>query len=776
MARNSFDGGGPSGAVITTSNAGGVGNNQFDFIVKDASATCQFDSGAAHGAYSCQLATAATPGSGCGLRWNTAIGSNTTLYARFYIWVANTPTYPWRIFSAYTPTGGLGSSAIEIQVDGRLSIWDSFSEVLITNKPIIFAQWNRIEIKMVASQTVGQVELRLFNNMDSATPDEILASQPNRFVYSPIGTIDWGHTQNIRGNMGPIWIDDIETSTVGWLGPIKLLYAAAVTMTITPRFTPALTDRRATLTISPTITITSTRIQGTGAILIAMPSLLVVSSSPLQGMTLSLMIQPIYLVVTTPPPLPTFTPPRYPYPVSIYPFRVIVQEILTGKFVDWDLPVQDDFSYTTQLSGPTTMSGAFQSEIASVQQLGLDGYAYFFHVEISGEIRATGIFLPPQNEETTVTFSCEGFSSLPHYITWGGYLSEIGIDPLAVVRLIWADVQNNPRSNLGVIVSSATSNKTLGTPARTEITKNADGTTQANNVEAAPYELLWWEAPNCGETFDNLATQTPFDYRERVSWNSAKDDVDLYVDLGYPRLGTPRDQLLFNEENILEVVPIQEGDDTYASEILVVGAGEGSATVRGYAAEPFGNRVRKVQVITDKTITTVARANAVAASELGLRKGSKFSISELAIHARHQNATIGEYDIGDDIFVQVIVSWLTEPHRAWYRILSITYQPALEIVRLGVARSDSFSYSTDPTDITPNVSDDVLAAQAIMDQMSSSSDDMFEDWTWPGCPPYVGAWNDALIKGYTSSGHTFNWPAGIPDMIIWLQAYIIARI
>jgi len=627
----------------------------------------------------------------------------------------------------------------------------------------------------VASQTVGQVELRLFKNMDSPTPDEIIASQPNRWVYSPIGTVDWGHTTNIRGNMGPLWIDDVETSTVGWIGPTKLLYPASVSLIASPRLNAALTDRRATLTITPTITIVATKIQGMGAILIAIPSLLVVSSSPLQGMTLSLTIQPIYVVITTPPPLPPYTPPRYPYPVSIHPFRIIAQEILTGEFVDWDIPVQPDFSYTTQLSGPTAMSGAFQSEISSVQQLGLDGYAYFFHVEISGEIRATGIFLPPQNEETTVTFTCEGFTSIAHYITWGGYLSEIGIDPLDVVRLIWADVQNNPRSNLGIVVSQTTSNKTLGTAARTEITKNADGTTQTNDVEAAPYELLWWEAPNCGETFDNLATQTPFDYKERVNWNSAKTGVELYLDLGYPRLGAPRDKLLFNDENVLEVVPVQEGDDTYASEILVVGAGEGSATVRGYAAEPFGNRIRKVQVITDKTITTADRANAVAASELGLRKGSLFSISELVIHARHQNATIGEYDIGDDIYVQVIIPWLPDLHRAWYRILSLTYQPALEIVRLGVARSDSFNYSTDPTPAAARISDDVLAAQAIMDRMTSGQE-MFEDWTWSGCPAYVSAWNDALIKGYISSGHVFNWPAGIPDMVVWLQAYIVARI
>lgn len=389
-------------------------------------------------------------------------------------------------------------------------------------------------------------------------------------------------------------------------------------------------------------------------------------------------------------PIKPFT--RYPYPPPQYPFRLIAQEVLSRKIVDWDLPVQSDFSYTTQLAGPTVMQGSFRPEIISVQELGLDGYAYFFHAEIDGEIRATGLFLPPQYGEASLEFTCEGFAALPHYITWESTLSQIGIDPLTVVRNIWNHVQSHPLSNLGVVVSNNLSGQKLGTPARTEVTQNPDGSTTTNTIEEEPYQLNWWDAVNCGEEIDTLSGQTTFDYRERVAWNASKTDVTLNFDMGYPRLGAPRPNLLFNDENILEIVPIQEGTDTFASEIIVIGAGEGTATIRGYAASTFGKRIRKVHVITDKKITTTARANAVAVSELGLRKGNLFSIDEIVIRAKHPNASLGEYDVGDDILVNVNVPWLMGYYASWYRINSISYTPAQEIVRLKIQRSDTYRY------------------------------------------------------------------------------------
>ena len=380
---------------------------------------------------------------------------------------------------------------------------------------------------------------------------------------------------------------------------------------------------------------------------------------------------------------------EYVYPPQDHPFRLIAQRILDGEIVEWELPVSEDFEYTDQLSGPTVMQGTFEPELIAVQELDLDGYAYWLHVEINQEIRASAILLPPQYEGPKMSFAAEGVAAVPHYTTYDAIFSQIQVDPLSVVRTLWNYVQSRENSDYGVVVSSNSSPVRLGEPARTETVTNSDGTTSIREIEAKPYELNWWDAKNVGEEIDTLSGSTPFDFVERHQWNADRTDVLHYIDLGYPRLGVSRPNLLFNEENILEIVPIQEPEDIYASAVLVIGAGDGADTIRAFRAEPYGDRVRKQAVITDKSITNQQMADARAAQELARRRGRMFEIGELTVSAYHPNAPIGSYRVGDDIQVQVEVPWLMILHTAWYRITSIQNRPSADSIRLGVARSDT---------------------------------------------------------------------------------------
>lgn len=395
----------------------------------------------------------------------------------------------------------------------------------------------------------------------------------------------------------------------------------------------------------------------------------------------------------------------YKYPPKSHPFRLIAQRILDGEIVEWELPVDNDFEYVEQLSGPVVMKGSFRPEIISVQELGLDGYAYWLHVEVNQEIRASAILLPPQYEESAMSFSAEGVTAVPHYNYYNATLSYPQVDPLSVVRMLWIYVQSQPQSDYGVVVSNNSSPILLGELARTDVTTNDDGSQTITEVPAKPYEINWWDGTNVGEEIDSLAGQTPFDYVERHAWNADKTDVLHYVDLGYPRLGTARKDLLFNEENILEVVPIQEPEDTYASAVLVIGAGDGADTIRAYRELPYGDRIRKEVVITDKTITTVERAQARADQELAYRRGRAFEAGEIIINSYHTNAPTGSYRVGDDIQVQIEVPWLMIIHTAWYRITSITTKPSSDKVRIGLQRSanilDSSEQWIQPDDYVP---------------------------------------------------------------------------
>ena len=399
----------------------------------------------------------------------------------------------------------------------------------------------------------------------------------------------------------------------------------------------------------------------------------------------------------------------YKYPPINHPFRLIAQRVLDGEIIEWELPVSEDFQYTEQLSGPVVMQGSFRPELIQVQELGLDGYAYWLHVEINQEIRASAILLPPQYQESEMSFSAEGVSAMPHYHYFQSVYRQIQVDPFSVVRSLWNYIQSQPESDLGVIVSNNSSPARLGEPATTEttVTTADDGTTTTTTrqIPEKPYELLWWEATNIGEELDTLSGQVPFDFVERHSWNADRTDVLHFIDLGYPRLGVARPNLLFNEENILEAVPVQEPEDTYASAVLVIGAGDGEDTIRGYAAQSYGDRIRKEVTVTDKTIKTVERANARALSELAFRRGRTFEASEIVVNAYHPNAPIGSYSIGDDIQVQIEVPWLMVSHTSWYRIISIQNKPSSDKVRLGLARSDTLLDTSDiwiaPDDYVP---------------------------------------------------------------------------
>jgi hypothetical protein len=386
----------------------------------------------------------------------------------------------------------------------------------------------------------------------------------------------------------------------------------------------------------------------------------------------------------------------YKYPPINHPFRLIAQRILDGEIVEWDLPVDNDFEYQVQLSGPIIMQGAFKPEHIQVQELALDGYAYWLHVEINQEIRASAIMLPPKYEESSMTFTAEGISAIPHYQYYDSTFSQIGVDAFSVVRTLWNYVQIQPQSDYGITLTQDNSGQTLGEAAWDELIY--DPVTQefhTDHHEAEPYELMWWDAVNIGEEIDKLSGQIPFDFLEHHKWNPTKTDVDHSIALGYPRLGQPRPNLMFDEENIIEVVPVQEGEDTYASAILIIGGGEGKDSIRSYAAHSYGDRVRKMVVITDKTINKRDRADALAQSELAARSGGRFEIAEIVINAYHANAPIGTYEVGDDIQVRVAIPWLMETQVAWYRITSITFKPSSDKIRLGLALSSTFVNSSE---------------------------------------------------------------------------------
>lgn len=407
-------------------------------------------------------------------------------------------------------------------------------------------------------------------------------------------------------------------------------------------------------------------------------------------------------------PIPVTRPPL---PPLTQPLRLIAQRILTKEFLDWDLPVNDvEISYA--LSGPGLIRGSFKPEIKSIKDLNLDAWATYIHAEIDGQIRATGILMPIDYAEEQLSFEAVGFTTYGYGTPWlGSEYAGIQVDPLDVVRLMWQHLQSYPESHLGITVDPTISPVRLGEAAYTTNDLDQDGNlqyddiTDANgnvtgtkirtkDVEAKPYTLMWWDLVDIGQEIDNLAKATPFDYYEKAVWNANKTDVVLGLGIGYPRKGSKRFDLRFvQDENILDVVPVKEGENTYASAVIIIGAGEGRDAVRGYTGERYQQRLRRVSATSQKNIKTVDAANALAKVELLARRGKMLEFAQISVDANHPNARFGEYQTGDDIYVQVDVPWVGDIG-LWHRITTITYVPDRDLVNIVLARSDSFRYGS----------------------------------------------------------------------------------
>jgi hypothetical protein len=443
---------------------------------------------------------------------------------------------------------------------------------------------------------------------------------------------------------------------------------------------------------------------------------------------------------------------RIPIAPPDNPLRVLVQDILTREWADLDLEIED-LEYTRTLSGPTIIKGVFKPETDAVKDLGIDAWKHWVHVEVDGQIRASGVGLPINFGDQSLDAEVIGFTAMAENYAYDGEYSVIQEDPLNIVRMIWNYIQSQPESNFGITVDTDTSPVRVGQP---EIVTNPPERTLAadairdrfnsgeliyedwtwpgcpqivndhndylldqyygagapsppedwlteyiaNNgpltqqiTQAQPYELMWWNVPQLSTVLNSLATETPFDYVERTRWNDTRTDVLQHLELGYPRIGVRKTELEFVQgQNILDVVPVREGATTFASAVLVIGAGEGRDSIRGFAAQRYPGRVYRNVTIVDKTILSQEAANARAHVELHERQCSLAEVHEITIDTAAEGAPLGTFDVGDEILPQVYIPWLGGDFAEWHRIITYTYKPANDLAVLTLARANTFGH------------------------------------------------------------------------------------
>jgi hypothetical protein len=355
-----------------------------------------------------------------------------------------------------------------------------------------------------------------------------------------------------------------------------------------------------------------------------------------------------------------------------------------GEVVHTEVPLAE-VQLTGVLSGPPGIAATVLPVDANMQ--GEDRQPLFGHdqewglaifAEVDGTLLDEGGIMTSCVEQTNGSYSitCEGFGSYPTGMPYTSEIEFVQTDALDIFRHVWTHLQGEPGGDLGLTVDSTMSGVLLGQA----VVEDYDETTSTAS-DAGPYALNWWSTGDLGKVINDLATDTPFDWYETHAWNG--NQIAHNIQLGVPQLGYRRtDGDLVVGENVPIRPSYASAGPDYASDVLVLGAGEGRAMVTGHNGHRTG-KLRRIAMVSDKSLQDSPAAFTRAARELGLRTTlptiSSVTVSDSA------SAPLLSYRVGDEVpFIDPLNDLLV-----YVRILSRTLDPSkADQAVLTVARTD----------------------------------------------------------------------------------------
>lgn len=362
----------------------------------------------------------------------------------------------------------------------------------------------------------------------------------------------------------------------------------------------------------------------------------------------------------------------------------------TGEVLDWDLPLSDP-TITEVLSGPNRLTATINPKFRRL--VGPDGrplfeeYGTAIFAQAGERIFGGGILTDQGFREAEWSLDCMGYTGYAVGMPYTDSNFWVETDVLDIYRAIWTHLQSQRGGNLGLEFDQLKSGVEIGTTRRVASFDPGDNPdTGPTEFEAGPYRLAWYQDHDLSQNIDDLAGETPFDYRERHFWDG--EELRHHVDLGYPRLGKRRDDLRFAIGENIDEPEVNPDGTTYADEVLFLGAGEGRTRKRGYATRK-DHRLRRVRVVEDTSVRKLDSADKRAKREVARSVGLT-DIGEVMVDD-HPNAPLGSYRAGDEILIEGDSTW-TDNVDTWVRILEIAYTPAAGTsATLTVTRSDKIS-------------------------------------------------------------------------------------
>lgn len=341
--------------------------------------------------------------------------------------------------------------------------------------------------------------------------------------------------------------------------------------------------------------------------------------------------------------------------------RILLQELPSGRILDRAVPLAGADT-TRVLSGAAGLDGSLP-----------EGYPFpvtewgtALWVEDSGTFHGGGIVTTVEHADRQIRVGCVGITGYATGMPWLAPREDlIDVDPLDIVRKIWTHLQGEPGGDLHLAVDPLTSPVRVG-----EEEREVEFTTGAGedvSFETGPFRLNPIDTQNLAKTIDDLAADTPFDYLEETYWDG--EEIRHRLRLGYPSLGVRRTQMRFHTTENLAVLPTLGFDEEeYASDVLLIGAGEGREAITAHAPSPPA-RLRRVAVVADKSIRSKSAATRRAREELTARTPNG-EVTSLTVWDS-PSARIDELSPGDTIRIAgPLLTGAALDH--WVRIVEIS--------------------------------------------------------------------------------------------------------
>lgn len=371
----------------------------------------------------------------------------------------------------------------------------------------------------------------------------------------------------------------------------------------------------------------------------------------------------------------------------------MAQDALTGEWLHRDLPLSEA-EWTLALDGDE-MTATIDPPVGSV--LGENGtpileeWATLVYAVDGPTIQFGGIYTGGEFVGGKYSLNFVGFQGYLDGLHYLDKYVKVLVDPADVYRELWRHAQSYANGDLGVQVSDETTARRIGQPeTETEVDFTTDDgeRVQFTATEGEPYKLVWWDAQDMGQEVQQLADEAPFDLTEHHRFtDDARTRVAHKIDIHYPRAGRKRNDLTFRRgENVTNVVTIKRDGEDFANSLFFVGKGEGSKSIRA-AVETNDGRLRRTQVVKDKTVNRQQRAKTLAHRHIK-RYHAVPEIESVTV----KNGAAMRLRRGDDILIETESPWLGKVG-VWSRVLSITRRQDSFDVELTLARSDSFDYT-----------------------------------------------------------------------------------